>query len=100
MAPTRANMMAPSMPPTAAPTTAVCAFSFLQSFTAGAAVASKGVPVATAVAVTRADGDVDDVEDGVAVAAAIWSAPMEETVALGALSLLQQLSRSLFARQQ
>jgi hypothetical protein len=36
----------------------------------------------------------------VAVAAAIWSAPMEESVALGALSLLQQLSRSLFARQQ
>jgi hypothetical protein len=69
----------------------------------GAAVASNGVPVAKAVAVTWAECDVDGVDvDGVDVAVAVdvWSAPMEDTVILGALSLLQQLARSLFARQQ
>jgi hypothetical protein len=64
----------------------------------GAAVASNGVPVAKAVAVTWAECDVDGVD--VAVAVDVWSAPMEDTVILGALSLLQQLARSLFARQQ
>jgi hypothetical protein len=64
----------------------------------GVAVVSKGELVATAVATTRVGCEIDDVE--VEVAVDIWNAPIEETVILGAVSLLQQLARSLFARQQ
>jgi len=42
-----------------------------------------------------------EVADGVTVIGVwIWNAPMEDAVTLGAVALLQQLRRSLIARQQ
>lgn len=67
----------------------------------GDGVASNGDPVETAVAticdgVEVGDANVMDAR-GVDV---IWRAPMEETVTLDIDGLLQQLFRSLLARQQ
>jgi hypothetical protein len=93
-APSRPTMMAPKTPPITPPTTAVWWRSFAQD---GAAVAAKGVPVNTAVAATCVGSAV---ADGVTVTVVCWRAPIWDVVTLGAAALLQQLWRSVLARQQ
>lgn len=86
-------MIAPKRPPMVAPTTAVWCLSFLQTSERGAAFASNGVPVETAVATTCVGSEA---EEGVT----FINEPMEEVVTLGAAALLQQLRVSPMARQQ
>jgi hypothetical protein len=90
-------MMAPKTPPIAPPTTAVWWRSFAHD---GAAVAAKGVPVITAVAATCVGSVVADGVTVTVVCDCTWSAPIWDVVTLGAAALLQQLWRSVLARQQ
>jgi hypothetical protein len=86
-------MIAPKMLPIVPPTIAVSRFSFWQVLTRAVAVASKGVPVETAVAATS-------MGSLVAVGACSWSVALKVVVTLGAVESLQQLFVSLMARQQ
>jgi hypothetical protein len=90
--------MAPKRPPMVPPTIAFCFFSISQLFDAGVAVALRGEPVETAVATTFVGSEVDD--DDVDVEVGNEARPMEDMVTFGAVELLQQLRRSLGARQQ
>lgn len=67
----------------------------------GAEVASNGEPVEIAVATICVGDDVGDASVMEAMGVdVIWRAPMEEILTLGTDALLQQLVRSLLARQQ
>ena len=91
-------MIAPKSPPIVPPTTAVCCLSILQTSALDVAVALKGEPVETAVAATRVGSEVAEAETVVDVWD--WNAATEDVVTFGAVALLQQLRRSLIARQQ
>jgi hypothetical protein len=75
------------------PTIAVSRFSLAHAWTVGVVVASKGVPVETAVATTSATGLV-------AVGVCNWRVALNVVVTFGAFALSQQLFVSSAPRQQ